>query len=124
MGTSGTGTDANFRSEQGTGSVPPGYTYIPAPPPKLHAVVDAKDSRWTFERVSAYIGSVIGIVVVLVTVAIFFSGMSRDLSDIKSDVKDGNEKLGQLMQQADKNAYDIQSLRDGMHGDTTVARRK
>lgn len=111
MHTSGTLPDDRATFAQGTDSRQAyGLNYVPLPP---KAELPAT-SYWTIEKVVTFGVSTIGVLSLIVTIVIFFINMGRDVSDIKSNVKDQGIALRQLSEKTDKNAFDIQTATDAL----------
>ncbi|WP_175107145.1 hypothetical protein [Pararobbsia alpina] len=87
---------------------PAGGNYVPFPP-KVASGPPPQQSSFLVEHLGV-ISAVVTIGVALISAIVFFNNMGRDIGDIKSDVKDGNNKLSELSEKTERNSSELQGV--------------
>lgn len=104
LGTSATTNEEGPKVGSGTTSFGiNGLNYEPIPPrvKEPHAQIEP---YWTFDRILAALGG-IGL---LIAVVLFFNHMDSNISDVKADVREGNDKMGKLEEKSNKQTAAIE----------------
>lgn len=104
LGTSATTDKEGPKVELGTASFGiHGLNYEPIPP-RVKALHAPTEQYWTFEKILAALGG-IGL---LIAVVLFFNHMDSNISDVKADVREGNDKMGKLEEKSNKQTAAIE----------------
>jgi hypothetical protein len=115
MRTSGTLPGVGTTAAAGTdAATPQGYEFVDLPA-RTSQPQHSDKPYWTIEKVVGFGAGGISLVAVLVAAVIFFVNMGRDVSDIKSNVKDQGTAIGQLNEQTQKNAFNIERATDAIN---------
>ncbi|MGS0742008.1 hypothetical protein ACVBEF_09260 [Glaciimonas sp. GG7] len=102
LGTSRTNNKEGPRAELGTHLGVHNLHYVPLPPmaERHHA------AYWTWEKVCTALGGV----AILISIVIFFYHMDSNISDVKSDMREEKNKIGNLDEKSTKQTTSIEMV--------------